>query len=100
MTFVQRVPDLGVCALDLLLGVLDIGRLPGVNKRFHYKRLEQLQRHFLRQAALVDFQLRADNDNRTAGVVDTLTQQVLAEAALLAAQHFGQRLKRRGYSAR
>ncbi len=34
------------------------------------------------------------NDNRTAGIVDTLTQQVLTEAALLALEHIGKRLQR------
>ena len=34
------------------------------------------------QAALIHLQLGADDDNGTAGVVNTLAQQVLAEAAL------------------
>ena len=36
----------------------------------------------------------ADHDDRAARVVDPLAQQVLAEAALLALQHVGQRLER------
>src|SRR5699024_738558 len=44
--------------------------------------------------ALVQLQLRADHDDRTARVVNTLTQQVLAEAALLALEHVGQGLQR------
>jgi hypothetical protein len=58
------------------------------------ERLEQLQRHLLRQAALVQAQRRADHDHRTAGVVDALAEQVLAEAALLALDHVGERLQR------
>ena len=58
------------------------------------ERLEQLQRHFLRQAALVQLQRRADHDDRTAGVVDALAEQVLTETALLALDHVGQRLQR------
>ena len=58
------------------------------------KRLKQFERHFLRQAALVQFELRADRNNRTSGVVNTFTQQVLTETALLAFQHIGQRLQR------
>jgi hypothetical protein len=59
----------------------------------HDERLEQLERHLLRQAALVQLQLRADDDDRAAGVVDALAEQVLAEAALLALEHVGQRLQ-------
>ena len=36
----------------------------------------------------------ADDDDRTARVVDALAEQVLAEAALLALEHVGQRLER------
>jgi hypothetical protein len=42
----------------------------------------------------VQLQLRADDDDRAAGVVDALAEQVLAEAALLALEHVGQRLQR------
>ena len=58
------------------------------------ERLEQLQRHLLGQAALVQLQGRADHDDRTAGVVDALAQQVLAEPPLLALDHVGQGLER------
>ena len=91
----QNVPDLGAEALDGALGLLDI-----VVGSVHFDQLlndeglEQLQRHFLRQAALIQLQARADDDNRTARIVDALAQQVLAEAALLAAQGIGQALQR------
>ena len=49
--------------------------------------LEELDGHFLRHAALVHLQFRADDDNASAGVVNTLAEQVLAEAALLALEH-------------
>ena len=42
----------------------------------------------------MQLQLRAHHDHRTAGVVHALAEQVLAEAALLALQHVGQRLQR------
>ena len=58
------------------------------------ERLEQLERHQLRQAALVQLQLRTDHDDRTARVVDALAEQVLAEAAALALDHVGERLQR------
>ena len=39
------------------------------------------------------FEFRSDDDDGTAGVVDALAQQVLAEAALFALQQVGQRLQ-------
>src|SRR5690606_39369587 len=43
---------------------------------------------------LVQLELRADDDDRTARVVDALAEQVLAEPALLALEHVGERLER------
>ena len=91
---VQDVPDLRLLLLDQLLRLLDGGgEALGVEPRID-ERLEQLERHLLRQAALVQLQLRADHDDRAAGIVDALAEQVLAEAALLALQHVGERLQR------
>ena len=45
---------------------------------------KQLERHLLWQTALVQLELRTDDDDRAAGVVDALAEQVLAEAALFA----------------
>ena len=55
-----------------------------VDQPLHHERLEQLERHQLGQAALVQLELRADHDDRTARVVDALAEQVLTEPALLA----------------
>ena len=65
-----------------------------VDQPLHHERLEQLQRHLLGQAALVQLELRADHDDRTAGVVDALAEQVLPEPALLALEQVRQRLQR------
>ena len=65
-----------------------------LDELLHDKRAEQLNGHFLRHAALIELQLQADDDNRTAGIVDALAQQVLTEAALLALEHVGQGLQR------
>ena len=64
-----------------------------VDEPLHDERLEQLERHLLRQTALLQAQLRTDDDHRTARVVDALAEQVLTEPALLALQHVGQRLQ-------
>ena len=90
----QCVPNLALRALYSLSCSLDVAGGTGLDKALHNKRLKELQCHFLRQAALVHFQLRADNDNGTAGIVNTLTEQVLTEAALLALQHIGKGLER------
>ncbi len=84
----------GLLLLDQLLGLLHRGgQALGVEPRID-ERLEQLERHLLRQAALVQLELRADHDDRAAGIVDALAEQVLAEPALLALEHVGERLQR------
>ena len=91
---VEDVPDLRLLLLDELLRLLHrrreaLGVEPGVDER-----LEQLERHLLRQAALVQLELRADDDDRAARIVDALAEQVLPEPALLALEHVGERLQR------
>src|SRR3546814_21056362 len=90
----ERSPDLGLLALDHLLGGLDgRGNAKTLQAREH-ERLEQLERHLLRQTALVQLQRRTDHDDRTARVVDALAEQVLAETTLLALDHVGKRFQR------
>ena len=90
----QHVPHVAGTAIDGTLGGLDVGGVLKLDQALHDEGLEQLQRHLLRQAALVQLQRRADDDNGTAGVVDALAEQVLAEAALLALEHIGDGLQR------
>ena len=90
----EHVPDLRDHRVDHLLGGLDVLDGLALDEPGHDERLEQLQRHQLRQAALVQLQRRARDDHRAAGVVDALAEQVLAEAALLALEHVGERLQR------
>ena len=42
----------------------------------------------------MELELRADDDNGTSGIVDALAEQILAETALLALEHVGERLER------
>ena len=49
---------------------------------------------FLGRPHWCSLQLGADDDDGAARVVDALAEQVLAEAALLALEHVGQRLER------
>ena len=90
----EHVPHLRAAALDHALGRLDVLGQLEVDEALHDERLEQLERHQLGQAALVQLQRRADHDDRTARVVDALAEQVLTEPALLALQHVRERLER------
>ena len=90
----EHVPHLGALPLHHALGRLDVLGHVLVDQPLHDEGLEQLQRHGLGQAALVQAQLGPDHDDRAARVVDALAQQVLAEAALLALEHVGERLQR------
>ena len=94
MTSSSTSQTTGLRALHHPLGGLDVLRVVQVDEALHHERLEQLERHLLGQAALVQLELRADDDDGTAGVVDALAEQVLAEPALLALEHVGQRLQR------
>src|SRR6478609_4001034 len=90
----EDVPHLRPLLLDHALGGLDgVGHAVVLQPRVD-ERLEQLERHLLGQAALVQLELGADHDDRAARVVDALAEQVLAEPALLALQHVAERLQR------
>ena len=80
--------------LHHLLGLLDGGAVAGLLEPVIDEGLEELERHLLRQTALVQLELRTDDDDGTAGVVDALAEQVLTEAALLALERVGERLER------
>ena len=90
----EDVPDVPFHRLHHALGGLDVLRVVEIDEALHDEGLEELEGHLLGQATLVELQLRADDDDRAAGVVDALAEQVLAEAALLALEHVGQRLER------
>ena len=90
----EDVPHLRPFLLDQLLGALDRGDQAALFQLVVDERLEQLERHLLRQAALVQLQLGADDDDRPARVVDAFAEQVLPETPLLALEHVGQRLER------
>src|SRR5437870_1120192 len=90
----EDVPDLGPLLLDELLRRLDRGRDPSLLELPQNEGLEELERHLLRQTALMELEVRPHDDDRPARVVDTLPEQVLAEAALFALERVRQRLER------
>ena len=64
-----------------------------INEVLHYEGFEQFYSHFLGKTALINLKFGTNNDNRTAGIVDTLTKKVLSETSLLTLKHIGKRLK-------
>ena len=85
--FFEDVPDFRRLALDHLLGAAHGVHVAEFLEAADDERLEQHERHLLRQTALVELQLRTDDDDGTAGVIDALAEQVLAETAALALEH-------------
>ena len=92
--FFQNVPNHRVLLLDQFLGLLDRRAMTALFEAMIDERLEQFERHLLGQTALVEFQFRSDDDDRTARVIDALAEQVLTETALLAFERIGERLER------
>ena len=90
----ENIPDLIVLAFEHLLGRLDRVGVAEFLEPANDERLEQFQRDLLRQTALVQLQLGADDDDGAGRVINALAEQVFAEAALLALDHVGQRLER------
>ena len=64
--FFELSPHLGVRTLNGALGALDRRCESLVLKLLDDVRLEQFESHLLRQTTLVQFELRADDDDRTA----------------------------------
>ena len=92
--FFENVPNDRLLPLDHFARLLDRGGVLLLLKLVVDEWLEQLERHLLRQTALMQFQLRTDDDHRTSRVIDALAEQVLTKTSLLALQSSRQRLQR------
>ena len=90
----EHAPHFGVAAVHETLGALHVLGIVEVDKALDDERLEQLEGHRLRQTALVHAQGRTDHDHGTAGIIHTLTEQVLTETTLLTLEHVAQGLQR------
>ena len=91
--FFQDVPDLGTLLLDHAFRRLD-RRSHAIELELRVdERLEELQSHLFRQTALMQLELRSDDDHGTPGVVHAFAEEVLPEPPLLALEHVGQRLQ-------
>ena len=90
----QDVPNLGIQSFHQFLCIFNVLGNSSCHQLLHNKGLEQLDSHFLGQAALVNFQFRPHYDNTSPGVVNTLAQQVLTETSGFPLQHVGKGLQR------
>ena len=70
------------------------GRTPSPRACWMMNGLKSSSAIDLRQPALVNLELGADDDDRAARVVDALAEEVLAEPSLLALEHVAQALER------
>ena len=87
----QYIPDHGA-----FIFYLTLGRLYGAGNAHYFELVEneglkQFQRHFLWQAALMQFKLRAYNDHRSPGIIHPFPQQILTETSTFALDHIGKR---------
>ena len=96
MTFhhvLEYVPDDRILTVHDLLCGLDRLHDSALYELADDERLVELGSHILRQTALVHIQLRTYDDDGTCGVIDTLSEEVLTETALLAFERVGQGLE-------
>ena len=92
--FFQNIPDLRRLALDHLLRAADRVDVAEILEPPNDERLEKNERHLLRQTALMQFQFRTDDDDRTARIIDALAEQVLTETSAFALEHVAERFER------
>src|SRR2546426_8334634 len=82
--FFEDIPDLSGLPFDHLLGRAHGMDIAEFLEPADDKRLEQNERHLLGQAALMQLEFRADDNDRTARVIDAFAEQILTETSALA----------------
>ena len=90
----KHVPHFWVASIKHALGALDGVGKSAILELANDERLEQFQRDLLWQTALMQFQFWTNNDDGTRRIINALAEQILAESALLALDHVGERLER------
>ena len=90
----QDIPDNGFTAVNYLLGALHRLDNAALDEFADNERFVELCSHQLGQTALAHLQLGTHDDNRTGRIVDTLTEQVLAETSCLTLERIRKRLQR------
>src|SRR5713226_153610 len=84
---VQNIPDLGPFLFNQLLGAFNGRYISPLFQLVVDKGLEKLEGHLLGEAALMQTKFGSHDDDRAAGVIDSLAEQVLPEAAGLPLEH-------------
>ena len=92
--FREDVPDFGGLAVDHLLGRAHGVAVAKLLEAADDERFEQGERHLLGKTALAELEIGTDDDDGTAGVIDTFSEKVLTETTALALEHVGERLER------
>ena len=82
--FLENVPNFRRLALDHFFRAAHRMDITEILETTNNEWLEQNERHFLRQTALVKFQFGTNDNNGSAGVIDTLSEQVLTEPSAFA----------------
>src|SRR4030095_2234940 len=90
----ENVPHFGGLLLNHLLRATNGVHVAEFLEAADDEGLEQNERHLLRKTALMELELRTDDNDRTARVVDPLAEQILTEASAFALEHVGKRLQR------
>ena len=84
----ENVPHDGILLFHHFLGSFDRCAMPSLFQPVIDEGFEQFERHPLGETALMQLQFRADHDHGTSGVVDALSEKILAESSLLAFQAY------------
>ena len=91
--FLKHVPHFRIATLKHALRALDGVSESTILQLTNDEGLEQLERDLLWKAALMELEIRTDDDDGTCRVINPLAEQVFAEATLLALDHVGDRLQ-------
>src|ERR1700682_1306619 len=89
--FLENVPNFRRLALDHFLRATHCVHVTEIFQSADDERLEQNERHFLQQTALMQFQFGPDNDDRSAGIIDAFAEQILTETSAFTLQHVAER---------
>ena len=90
----EDIPDDRFAAVDDFLRRLHRLDDAALDEFAYDERLVELGGHEFGQTALAHLQFRTHHDDRACGIVDTLTEQVLAETSLLTLERVRERLER------
>ena len=85
--FLQYFPHLRFFSFNEAPSSLHVDSVVVFDELLHDKGTKQLQRHAFRQSALMQLELRANDDNRAARVVHPFAKEVPSKPTLFTLQH-------------